>query len=256
MACHRCGSSAPAIRGRCGACGQLVASDADAPTGAISPHRERPVDGEAPTGHGAVADPDAPTGAGGVGASASEAPTGTAGLRALTSELPTETGRIGAVAPDAPTGTARGVAPPRAGGPLTVGHDFGARYHIIRLLGVGGMGAVYQAWDKVLEVAVAVKVIRPPDSDDRRGRAGARAPLQARAAPRAPGHAQARRPHPRSRRNRRHHVHHDAVRPGRRTSRPCSRRKAGCRSIARSRSRGRWRRASRPRTRRASCIAT
>ena len=44
---------------------------------------------------------------------------------------------------------------------LSVGEDFGARYHIIRLLGIGGMGAVYQAWDKVLEVAVAVKVIRP-----------------------------------------------------------------------------------------------
>jgi serine/threonine protein kinase len=28
------------------------------------------------------------------------------------------------------------------------------------------MGAVYQAWDKVLEVAVAVKVIRPPDTED------------------------------------------------------------------------------------------
>ena len=45
-------------------------------------------------------------------------------------------------------------------GPLTVGQNFGARYHIIRLLGIGGMGAVYQAWDQVLEVAVAIKVIR------------------------------------------------------------------------------------------------
>ncbi len=44
---------------------------------------------------------------------------------------------------------------------LSVGQDFGARYHIIRMLGAGGMGAVYQAWDKVLEVAVAVKVVRP-----------------------------------------------------------------------------------------------
>jgi tetratricopeptide (TPR) repeat protein len=50
--------------------------------------------------------------------------------------------------------------------PLTVGQDFGARYHIIKLLGVGGMGAVYQAWDKTLEVAVAVKVIRPLASMD------------------------------------------------------------------------------------------
>jgi eukaryotic-like serine/threonine-protein kinase len=55
-------------------------------------------------------------------------------------------------------------APPavreRDSGPLSVGEDFG-RYHIIRVLGIGGMGAVYQAWDAELESAVAVKVIRP-----------------------------------------------------------------------------------------------
>jgi serine/threonine protein kinase/tetratricopeptide (TPR) repeat protein len=48
--------------------------------------------------------------------------------------------------------------------PLSSGHDFGSRYHIIHALGTGGMGAVYQAWDKVLEVAVAIKVIRPDAS--------------------------------------------------------------------------------------------
>ena len=43
---------------------------------------------------------------------------------------------------------------------LTAGQTLGVRYHIIRLLGVGGMGAVYQAWDAELGVAVALKVIR------------------------------------------------------------------------------------------------
>src|SRR5687768_18071060 len=56
-------------------------------------------------------------------------------------------------------------APPPAGarpsGPLEVGQRFGSRYHILRQLGVGGMGAVYQAWDAELGVAVALKVIRP-----------------------------------------------------------------------------------------------
>src|SRR5262249_56753991 len=42
----------------------------------------------------------------------------------------------------------------------------GARYHVIRPLGVGGMGAVYQAWDQELEVAVAIKVIRPDVTAD------------------------------------------------------------------------------------------
>ena len=46
-------------------------------------------------------------------------------------------------------------------GPLAVGQSFGSRYHIIRLLGIGGMGAVYQAWDAELAVTVALKVIRP-----------------------------------------------------------------------------------------------
>ena len=44
---------------------------------------------------------------------------------------------------------------------LSVGQDFGKRYHILKELGVGGMGAVYQAWDAELGVAVALKVIRP-----------------------------------------------------------------------------------------------
>jgi serine/threonine protein kinase/tetratricopeptide (TPR) repeat protein len=60
----------------------------------------------------------------------------------------------------APAGTG-GTLASRTAGPLTVGQNFGPRYHIIRCIGSGGMGAVYQAWDQELEVAVAVKVIRP-----------------------------------------------------------------------------------------------
>ena len=53
------------------------------------------------------------------------------------------------------------VLPAGESGPLEPGQSFGPRYHIIRLLGAGGMGAVYQAWDAELGVAVAIKVIRP-----------------------------------------------------------------------------------------------
>ena len=53
----------------------------------------------------------------------------------------------------------------RADGPLAVGQSFG-RYHIIRALGTGGMGAVYHAWDGELGATVALKVIRPEATRD------------------------------------------------------------------------------------------
>jgi tetratricopeptide (TPR) repeat protein len=60
-----------------------------------------------------------------------------------------------------PTGDRRG-----ATGPLVPGTTFGSRYQIVKLLGAGGMGAVYQAWDEELGVIVALKVIRPEISND------------------------------------------------------------------------------------------
>jgi tetratricopeptide (TPR) repeat protein len=44
---------------------------------------------------------------------------------------------------------------------LKVGDEFGTRYRITRFLGMGGMGAVYQAWDNELGLQVALKTIRP-----------------------------------------------------------------------------------------------
>ncbi len=70
-------------------------------------------------------------------------------LPATTTSL--DTGLPNAAAPGQPPDT----------GPLTPGQTFGPRYHIIRLLGAGGMGAVYHAWDTELAVSVAIKVIRP-----------------------------------------------------------------------------------------------
>src|SRR3954471_22117743 len=64
---------------------------------------------------------------------------------------------------DAPTRTIGGS---RQFTMLTPGETLGGRYHIIRMLGVGGMGAVYHAWDAELGVAVALKVIRGDITSD------------------------------------------------------------------------------------------
>jgi eukaryotic-like serine/threonine-protein kinase len=47
-----------------------------------------------------------------------------------------------------------------------VGRPLGTRYQIIKLLGAGGMGAVYQAWDHELHVVVALKTVRPEITAD------------------------------------------------------------------------------------------
>ena len=47
-------------------------------------------------------------------------------------------------------------------GPLRIGQDFGPRYHVVKLLGSGGMGVVYQAHDEELGEDVALKVLRAP----------------------------------------------------------------------------------------------
>ncbi len=52
--------------------------------------------------------------------------------------------------------------PPPAGiTALQPGQQFSTRYTVIKLLGAGGMGEVYHAWDETLGGPVALKIIRP-----------------------------------------------------------------------------------------------
>jgi tetratricopeptide (TPR) repeat protein/tRNA A-37 threonylcarbamoyl transferase component Bud32 len=71
--------------------------------------------------------------------------------------------------PDATAASSGGAVVPGPGqsaGPLAIGARFGTRYRIDALLGFGGMGAVYKAWDTELEIPVALKVIRPEVARD------------------------------------------------------------------------------------------
>jgi hypothetical protein len=138
MACPKCGASLAAGMNVCAVCGESVRAAV----------RE--------------SSSDAPTYAG--------APTiGPAGRSADSDDPARVQSYTGAETMAARPGTAGAGSPPPLSnltGPLVPGSAFGSRYHLIRLLGMGGMGAVYQAWDEELGVSVALKVIRPEITAD------------------------------------------------------------------------------------------
>ncbi len=140
--CPHCGAAHPLEAVSCASCKHsLPLAESEQPTGysragpAPDSGEARPEDSEAPTGF--LTAPGRPD------EDESEAPTAyspTSGLGGAPRSLGDE-------------------------GPLEVGQRFG-RYHIIKLLGLGGMGAVYRAWDEELGVAVAVKIVRPEIATD------------------------------------------------------------------------------------------
>jgi tetratricopeptide (TPR) repeat protein len=140
MTCPHCGTDTPAGAARCAGCGAPQAP-ADV---------TMPVDLDVTGGL-----PDA----GAFETMGSGAPAAGTG----THQLDIDVTRITAPQPTRTSASSRGGPTPgipRQFQMLTPGETLGVRYHIIRLLGVGGMGAVYHAWDAELGVAVALKVIR------------------------------------------------------------------------------------------------
>ena len=160
MICARCGGEVSASSSRCSRCG--TALDQTVATSVLTPPpaggqtdggetRSSPQSGEdAVTSLSIGSANDAATSL----PIPSEGPTGV-----LDSPLTTDLS-------DALTAAGSPPSDANRGGPLRPGQAFGSRYHIIRSLGIGGMGAVYQAWDAELGVAVAMKVIRPDTMRD------------------------------------------------------------------------------------------
>ena len=171
MTCPHCRSVGSLTGGRCAACGRYLPSAREVAAGVLTPvpvHSSDSDDietGEIETGeiHHA-ADPDET----GIGDTPLRSDSGTDEADAATAAFhdwkadDADRTRL----TDAPPQAAR--PSPTTGsrtGPLAVGEAFG-RYHVIRVLGIGGMGAVYQAWDAELGMAVALKVIRPEATRD------------------------------------------------------------------------------------------
>src|SRR5688572_25823854 len=152
MTCSHCGITATAIDGRCPSCGHAAPAETRTPPPEDDSDLTRLRDAaddltrlpELPSRGGTPVTPEIEqqeTVAAGWSGQSRGGSTPSAGSTAQTGS-PFHGGPIGI-------------------GPLAAGQAFGSRYHVIRLLGAGGMGAVYQAWDDELAVAVAIKVIRP-----------------------------------------------------------------------------------------------
>ena len=148
MNCPHCGSNSPVVQARCTNCGRVVSARTGAAV--LTP----PPGGDMPTIAKDVTElPHLDQ---------TQMPPTAAGGFDLAFDTPVPP------SPDDMTQAPDAARPSPSAGPLLIGQRFGPRYRIVKLLGIGGMGAVYQAWDSELEVVVALKVIRPEATTDPR----------------------------------------------------------------------------------------
>ncbi len=181
MICHACGTENPLDAKLCSTCGtNLVdpdgatlepgaavgANDATlAPGSSVDPDGATiapGTDSTDPDGATIVpgadaTDPDSATIA--PGADAPDPDGATIAPDAGTSELGVDT--IADAAPGATDGWSMPAGAPGVTSTLPAGFLLSERYEIVRLLGEGGMGSVYEAHDVELERQVAIKLIRP-----------------------------------------------------------------------------------------------
>src|SRR4029078_5474102 len=126
MLCPHCGQATPGVAGRCSSCNGLLPADRQVATGLLTPviPSAPPSDGD-------------------------------------TDETRLVSDSVALSGEAQPSSAARQAGLSGTSGLFAPGFAFGGRYRIIRLIGAGGMGAVYKGGDEELGVAVAIKVIRP-----------------------------------------------------------------------------------------------